>query len=82
MIVDDSAGDDVDDDDLDLTEGAAAGGQMTNCVDGAPAGGDGDAPAPAEKKKSVRLAAAGEPGPLSALLYTQRYCHFSGAFGS
>lgn len=54
MVVDDSMNDDMDDDDLDLAEGAAGGGNQTSAA-AAPADGD----APADKKKSVRLAAEG-----------------------
>lgn len=54
MIIDDSTADDMDDDQLELVEGAAAAGQAT--VSGAPQGGA------IEIKKSVRLAADGKRG--------------------
>lgn len=58
MVVDDSTNDDVDEDELELIEGAAAGA-------GAPSAAGGTATAPeagpaADKRKSVRLAADGE----------------------
>lgn len=56
MIVDDSMNDDMDDDELDLAEGAAG---AVNQTATAAARADGDAPA--DKKKSVRLAAEGGP---------------------
>jgi hypothetical protein len=56
MIVDDTMNDDMDDDELDLAEGAGgAGNQTSAAAAAAPADGD----APADKKKSVRLAAEG-----------------------
>lgn len=59
MVVDDSTNDDVDDDDLDLVEGAGAATARVQTTGGAAdAGEQGDAPA--DKKKSVRLAADGE----------------------
>lgn len=62
MVVDDSGDNDLDDDDLDLADGAAA-GQATAAAattDGG-GGGQGDEASPdKEKKKSVRLAADGE----------------------
>jgi hypothetical protein len=54
MIIDDSTTDDVDDDELELVEGAAAAGQAT--ISG---GAQGTA---IERKKSVRLAADGKRG--------------------
>jgi hypothetical protein len=58
MIVDDDGTDDVDDDDLDLAEGAAAGGQNTGAA--AQDGGKEDAAPEKNVKKSVRLAADGQ----------------------
>lgn len=61
MQIDDSTNDGVDDDDLDLVDGAAAGqgvGQAAGAADNAAGLSKGDSAAPA--KKSVRLAADGE----------------------
>lgn len=61
LVIDDSAGDAGEDEDLDLVEGAAgaagqgAGGGAENTTKG-------DSTAPAKKTKSVRMAAEGESG--------------------
>lgn len=56
MVVDDSTNGSMDDDDLELVEGAATAAQATG---GGADAGKGDSAPPLEKKKSVRLAADG-----------------------
>jgi hypothetical protein len=61
MVIDESAGDAGEEEDLDLVEGAAGGaGQGAGGGGGAENTTKGDSTAPAKKSKSVRMAAGGE----------------------
>jgi hypothetical protein len=72
MVVDGSTNDDVEEDDLDLVEGAGAATARAQTTGAAGDAGE-QADAPADKKKSVRLAADGELR-ISHLLYGVTWC--------